>query len=153
MQSVTADESQNDDFTMGSAGPNIPRQTPANIGPGAPTPPPPNPGNGLTALAVNYGEAASDPEDTTQRAAVRSSIAEALHTWGCREDPNGWDWTHLGDALESTLRTSSCKQLGDTWMLATTLLEQEHTARWEEMKDSVSGWVRDFGGEQRSMWG
>ena len=110
MQSVTANESQNDDFTMGSAGPNIPRQTPANIGPGAPTPPPPNPGNGLTALAVNYGEAASDPEDTTQRAAVRSSIAEALHTWGCREDPNGWDWTHLGDALESTLRTRELLQ-------------------------------------------
>ena len=30
---------------------------------------------GLTALAVNCGEAASDPEDTTQRATVRSSMA------------------------------------------------------------------------------
>ena len=108
---------------------------------------------GLTALAVNYGEAASDPEDTSQRAAVRSSVAEALHTWGCREDPSGWEWTHLGDALESTLRTSSCKQLGDAWMLATMLLEQEHNARWEEIKDSVSGWIRDFGGEQRASWG
>ena len=42
MQHVTANESHTNDFTMGSAGPNIPRPTSANI-PNAPTPPPPNP--------------------------------------------------------------------------------------------------------------
>ena len=46
MQSVSVNESNTNDFTMGTAGPNLPRPTPTNI-PNAPTPPPPNPsGNG-----------------------------------------------------------------------------------------------------------
>ena len=85
MQSVTANESQNNDFTMGSTGPNIPRQTPANI-PGAPTPPPPNTGNGNGNGNVqnNFQQMATTQEPARPAAVelTRSEEIQVLPTMG-----------------------------------------------------------------------
>jgi hypothetical protein len=110
-------------------------------------------GVGLSAIATSMGAAMADVHDTNQRAAARSAIGLAMHRWGCRQDPNRWNWRHLSSALEDDLKRRKSKHLGDAWMLATTLLEEEHCRQWDESEGDRSKWSRDFSGEQRSKWG
>ena len=39
--------------------------------------------------------------------------------WGCRADPNHWDWSHLLPELERYLRRAEALYLGDAWLLYT----------------------------------
>ena len=56
--------------------------------------------------------------------------------------------------MEEWLRKSSSKPMGVVWMMATSLLEKEHLLQWSATKGAErSGWMRDFGSEQRSKWG
>ena len=106
---------------------------------------------GLEAIVTRFGAAMADPGDTPQRVAARSTLAMALERWGCRSDPGRWEWGHLTTALEASLKSAKCKQLGDAWMLATALLEGEAATRWAD--DERSAWTRDFAGERASLWG
>jgi ribonuclease HI len=110
-------------------------------------------GAGLAAVSACVGAAMADVEDTPQRAAARSAVALAMERWGCRTNPNGWEWGHLAEALEAWLRTQKCKQLGEAWMLATCLLEQEEGERYKEEADMHSKWTRDFAAEKTQRWG
>ena len=49
----------------------------------------------LTSISSAMANAMGDVGDTQQRAAARSGIALAMERWGCREDPNSWQWGHL----------------------------------------------------------
>jgi hypothetical protein len=71
-------------------------------------------GVGLTALTTCVNNAIADVDDTAQRAATRSAVALSLEHWGCREDPQTWDWGHLVEELERSLRRTACKQLATT---------------------------------------
>ena len=73
---------------------------------------------GLAALFVAGNKALADVHDTPQRAAFRSGLALSLSKWGCVGDPNWWDWSHLTEALEKSLRLSNCRYVGDAFMLA-----------------------------------
>ena len=63
-----------------------------------------------------------------QRAAARLGVALAMERWGCREDPNRWQWGHLSGDIEQFLRVSPVKYLGDAWMLAQALAEEHPLA-------------------------
>ena len=110
-------------------------------------------GVGLTAIATSFSNAMADAADTSQRAATRSAVALSMESWGCRADPNTWSWKHLKTQLEATLKNSQCKMLGDAWMLAIALLEEEHETQWEEKEGDRSAWARDFSNEQKATWG
>jgi ribonuclease HI len=104
---------------------------------------------GLTAIVTAVNNAVADVHPTPQRTAARSSIAAAMSRWGCRADPNRWDWTHLTDAIEARLRHDECRDVGDAWMLATALLEKEHRAEYREREELslVSMWEIKGGGD------
>ena len=51
-----------------------------------------------------------------------------MERWGCREDPNHWQWGHLSGAIEQFLRESPVKYLGDAWMLAQAQAEEHPLA-------------------------
>ena len=108
---------------------------------------------GLTALVTCVSNAMADIGETPQRAVARSMVAEALVAWGCRADPQEWDWRHLSEALELSLRRSKSKHLGEAWMLAMTMIEQEHVRWWEEVQPDASKWASDFGSTKRALWG
>ena len=59
---------------------------------------------------------------------ARSGVALAMERWGCREDPNSWQWGHLTGTIEQFLRESPVKYLGDAWMLAQALAEEQPLA-------------------------
>ena len=65
----------------------------------------------------------ADVENSPQRAAFRSALAQSLSKWGCVGDWNWWDWRYLAPAIEDSLRLSSCRFLGDVYMLACALFE------------------------------
>ena len=79
-------ESNTNDFTMGTAGPNLPRPTPTNI-PNAPTPPPPNPsGNGygsgnLQTIPVQVAPTRAAAQPATVEL-TRTEEIQALPTMG-----------------------------------------------------------------------
>ena len=79
----------------------------------------------LTSISSAMANAMGDVGDTQQRAAARSGVALAMERWGCREDPNRWQWGHLSGAIEQFLKASPVKYLGDAWMLAQTLAEEQ----------------------------
>jgi ribonuclease HI len=108
---------------------------------------------GLAALLSCINNAAADVAATPQRAAARSMIAAALERWGCRSDPGRWSWDHCADALESQLRRSKCRELGEAWMLATCLLERRYDEWWEAREPMCSEWERDFVSEMRAQHG
>lgn len=110
---------------------------------------------GLEAIVASFDSAMADVDDTPQRAAARTTIALALEAWGCKQDPHTWSWQHLEVELERSLRRSSCRQLGDAWMLATCMLEQAQRQNWAALEDTadVSAWTRDFDGECAARWG
>ena len=111
-------------------------------------------GVGLTAAVTCMNNCMADVEDTAQRAAARSSLALAMEGWGCREDPQSWNWDHMAGAMEEWLRKSNSKPMGVVWMMATSLLAREHLLQWSASEGADrSGWMRDFGSEQRSRWG
>ena len=51
-----------------------------------------------------------------------------MERWGCREDPNRWQWGHLSGAIEQFQWESPVKYLGDAWMLAQALAEEHPLA-------------------------
>jgi hypothetical protein len=108
---------------------------------------------GLAALLSCVNNAAADVAATPQRAVARSMVAAALERWGCRTDPGRWKWTHCAAALESQLRRSKCRDLGEAWMLATCLLEEQHGSWWEARSKVCSEWERDFVAEMRELHG
>ena len=64
-----------------------------------------------------------DVTSTEYRAGARSAVALAMNRWGCRQDPNTWQWDHLAESLAKFLRGSKCRFLGDAWMMATLVAE------------------------------
>ena len=78
---------------------------------------------GLAAIFSAGSKAMADVENTPQRAAFRSALALSLSKWGCVGDWNWWDWSYLAPAIEDSLRLSSCRFLGDAYMLACALFE------------------------------
>jgi ribonuclease HI len=78
---------------------------------------------GLAAIFSAGSKAMADVENTPQRAAFRSALALSLSKWGCVGDWNWWDWRYLAPAIEDSLRLSSCRFLGDAYMLACALFE------------------------------
>ena len=108
---------------------------------------------GLSAVVSVVNHAIADVAETPQRAVARSMVALSMERWGCRSDPSTWSWQHLIEALESALRRSAGKYLGDAWMLATALLEREEPAEWERRSDARSKWQRDFSSECFRRWG
>ena len=60
----------------------------------------------------------SDVHDTEHRAAARAGLALSLYSWGCRQPPRTWQWTHLRSELEAALADSKVRYIGDAWMLA-----------------------------------
>ena len=59
-----------------------------------------------------------DTEATPQRAAVRSAVAMAMATWGCRTDPCEWRFEEIESELEAYLKRSPVKHIGDAFLLA-----------------------------------
>ena len=70
-----------------------------------------------------------------------------------REDPREWQWGQLVGEIERALRRSTCRQLGDAYLLATALLEEEHRRAYASSEGERSAWARDFGMERLQMWG
>ena len=74
--------------------------------------------HGLVALFNAVNSAMSDVHDTEHRAAARAGLALSLYSWGCRQPPRTWQWTHLRSELEAALADSKVRYIGDAWMLA-----------------------------------
>jgi ribonuclease HI len=104
---------------------------------------------GLTSLVTCMNNAVADAHPTPQRMAARSAIAHAMSRWGCRSDPNHWDWSHLTTDIETWLRKESCRDLGVAWMLGTAMLEGTHREMYDERKElgKVSMWEKLAGGD------
>ena len=109
-------------------------------------------GVGLAAVHSAVEKAMTDVHNTAAREAARSLIASAMWRWGCRSDPQQWEWLHLREALESELRRSQSRHLGDAWMLAAVLLEAE-TAVDSEEHNLERERVRRFGRWQEAAPG
>ena len=90
-----------------------------------------------TSISAAVGAALGDTDDTQQRAAARSGVALAMERWGCREDPSKWQWRHLRAELETFLRESPIKYLGDAWMLAQITVE-EHQLVGDEQAEAMT---------------
>lgn len=95
---------------------------------------------GSAALFAAVEKAMADRAPSPARAAVRSMVALALYSWGCRSNPCRWVWRHLEEELRSTLRGRGARHLGDAWMLACIELEKgrdpiaDKAIRDEEMR-------------------
>lgn len=110
-------------------------------------------GVGLAAVVNQVNGAMADISDTPQRAAARSAVALAMSQWGCRTDPQGWQWAHLEEALETHLKRRKVRCLGDAWMLATLLFEIEHQKAESESEGEHSPWHRDFPSDMHREFG
>lgn len=73
--------------------------------------------------------------------------------WGCRSDPSTWKWSHLTEKIEDSLRKSKVRQLGDAWMMAMAILEEESELEYESKEGERSAWQRDFERERQECWG
>jgi hypothetical protein len=80
----------------------------------------------------------SDVARTAQREAAISTVALAMSKWGCCGDPNIWKIDHLRDALERSLRLSSCKYIGDAFLLACSIFDSTGFTEVYESPDACS---------------
>ena len=85
-----------------------------------------------TAFYAAFTRAMSDMADTSQRAATRSTLALSMSRWGCQEDPALFQWRHLLESLECTLKSAKTKYLGDAFMLIAGLIKPKdaNSANW-----------------------
>ena len=69
------------------------------------------------ALYVSFSRAMADVADTSQRAATRSALALGMSRWGCQTDPMMYQYEHMLEEMETTLRKAKTRYLGDAFML------------------------------------
>ena len=102
---------------------------------------------GMASLYATVNKAMADVEDSQQRRAARSMVALAFHRWGCREDPNTWDFRYLREALQSKLDEprARVRYVGDAFMLAMLLFDgaamqaDKHDAEGRRRQE-LQGW-------------
>ena len=85
-------------------------------------------GVGLAALFDSMYTALADAHDSSQSRAVASALARAASTWGCRQDPTTWQYSHLLEEMENWLNSSPMRDLGVAWWLAAGLLNSADEA-------------------------
>lgn len=50
---------------------------------------------GMASLYATVEKTMADRDASPAREAVRSAVALAMYSWGCRSDPGRWSWDHL----------------------------------------------------------
>ena len=70
-------------------------------------------------------------EDCSLRVATRTAFADAVYSWGCREDPRTWDAKHVEKALKQALQSKTARFLADAILLLAIQLRGEEEGFWE----------------------